>query len=129
MFFLRHNAVTPMRLDPAALGLESSTLPLSHCAPDRRKEGRSKSVKLQIRYNSGKYAMSTKNQMCWLICFSFQHEGPANNGTPSSLFKIQGRFKNPLSYLSRLSIIIINFVEHHSRPRVNCKIQCWFEIT
>ena len=28
-----HNAVTPVRLEPAALCLESSTLPLSHCAP------------------------------------------------------------------------------------------------
>ena len=28
-----HNAVTSVRLEPAALGLESSTLPLSHCAP------------------------------------------------------------------------------------------------
>ena len=28
-----HNAVTPVRLEPANLGLESSTLPLSHCAP------------------------------------------------------------------------------------------------
>ena len=26
-------AVTPMRLEPAAPGLESSTLPLIHCAP------------------------------------------------------------------------------------------------
>ena len=28
-----HNAMMPMRLEPAALGLESSILPLSHCAP------------------------------------------------------------------------------------------------
>ena len=28
-----HNTVTPVGLEPSALGLESSTLPLSHCAP------------------------------------------------------------------------------------------------
>ena len=28
-----HKAVTPVRLEPTALGLESSILPLSHCAP------------------------------------------------------------------------------------------------
>ena len=28
-----HNTVTLVRLEPAALGLELSTLPLSHCAP------------------------------------------------------------------------------------------------
>ena len=28
-----HNAVTSVRLEPAAIGLGSSTLPLSHCAP------------------------------------------------------------------------------------------------
>ena len=28
-----HNTMTPVRLKPAAFGLESSTLPLSHCAP------------------------------------------------------------------------------------------------
>ena len=28
-----HNAVTPMRLKPTALGLEKSTQPLRHCAP------------------------------------------------------------------------------------------------
>ena len=28
-----HNAVTPVRLKPTALGLESSILPLSHCTP------------------------------------------------------------------------------------------------
>ena len=28
-----HNAMTPVRLEPTAFGLESSTLPLSHCAP------------------------------------------------------------------------------------------------
>ena len=28
-----HNAVTPVSLEPATLSLESSTLPLSHCAP------------------------------------------------------------------------------------------------
>ena len=31
-----HNAVTLVRLEPGALGLESSTLPLSKCAPCRR---------------------------------------------------------------------------------------------
>ena len=29
----RHNAVTPVRLEPAAFGLESSTLPLSIALP------------------------------------------------------------------------------------------------
>ena len=35
-----HNAVTPVRLEPRPFGLESSTLPLSHCAPlsDRKNE-------------------------------------------------------------------------------------------
>ena len=36
-----HNPVTPVRLEPAALGLESNTPPLSHFAP--RYEGLSKS--------------------------------------------------------------------------------------
>ena len=29
----RHNTVTPLRLQPGSLCLESSSLPLSHCAP------------------------------------------------------------------------------------------------
>ena len=28
-----HNAVTPVRIEPRPLGLDLSTLPLSHCAP------------------------------------------------------------------------------------------------
>ena len=34
-----HNAVTLVRLEPAAPGLESSTQPLSHCAFFRQSEG------------------------------------------------------------------------------------------
>ena len=33
-----HNAVTLVRLEPLPLGLESSTLPLSHCAPLKNSE-------------------------------------------------------------------------------------------
>ena len=34
MLLMDHDAVTPVRLDPAVLGLASSNLPLSHCAPE-----------------------------------------------------------------------------------------------